>query len=432
MIRSITIGVPVYSQPKAALAGRLEQFQRQARELSEATGLSPRTVRLTLAPPQLDAEAAPGALRSIVDTTRELADAAGARWTCLPLDLFAERGRAALLDEAQALVVRDTRLFLNLIVADTQAISMDAASAAARFVLKLARRSANGIDNFRVGVSAACPVGLPFFPFSRHEGDELAFSLAMETTPTALAIARQARKEQVALSVFQDRLIEALAADMARVDGYGRELAARTGFLYRGLDGSLAPFPDGETSVATLVELLGPSPVGAHGTIFITSVLTEALKTAALRAGAKTVGFNGVMYSVLEDNGLTGANNLRSLSLEKLALMSTVCGCGIDMVPVPATMFAEDLAALMLDIATLAVRLRKPLGVRVLPIPNKAVNEYTELNLDFLCDSRVMDPGISASKPMLHDPVWRYAADRASEPAAAKPHAPDTPPPPKD
>ena len=53
-------------------------------------------------------------------------------------------------------------------------------------------------------------------------------------------------------------------------------------------------------------------------------------------------------------------------------------------------MFAEDLAGLVLDIATLAVRLRKPLGVRVLPVPNKAVNEYTELNLDFLCDSRVM------------------------------------------
>ena len=107
------------------------------------------------------------------------------------------------------------------------------------------------------------------------------------------------------------------------------------------------------------------------------------------------------MYSVLEDNGLTDANNLRSLSLEKLALLSTVCGCGIDMVPVPGTMFAEDLTGLVLDIATLAVRLKKPLGLRVLPVPNKAVNEYTELNLDFLCDSRVMDPGISASKPML-------------------------------
>jgi hypothetical protein len=69
---------------------------------------------------------------------------------------------------------------------------------------------------------------------------------------------------------------------------------------------------------------------------------------------------------------------------------------------------------LVLDIAALAIRLRKPLGVRLLPIPNKAVNEYTQLNLDFLCDSRVMDPGISTSRPILSDPLWRYGNSRES------------------
>lgn len=412
MIRSITIGVPIQSRPMPELAERLTQFRRQAQALTTAAGLPPRTLRLTLPPPLVDAEGSPGMLRSLVESTHALADAAGARWTCLPLDLSIERGRTALLEEAQALVVRDERLFLNLMVADTQTIHIDAAAAAARFVLKLARRSANGIDNFRVGLSAACPAGLPFFPFSRHDGEQLAFSVAMETTPVALELARCARKDGWSLTAFQDRLIEALARDMARIDALGRELSAASGFEYRGLDGSLAPFPDGQTSVGKLVELLGPSPVGAQGSVFITSILTEAIKTAGARAGARLVGFNGVMYSVLEDNGLTDANNLRSLSLEKLALLSTVCGCGIDMVPVPGTMFAEDLTGLVLDIATLAVRLRKPLGVRVLPVPNKAVNEYTELNLDFLCDSRVMDPGISCSKPMLPDATWRYAADR--------------------
>jgi uncharacterized protein (UPF0210 family) len=414
MIRSITVGVPVYSQSKSQLADRLAHFRSESTRLCAAAGMPPRTMRLTLPPPQIDAEASPGALRSIIDSTRDLADAAGARWYCLPLDLYEDRGRSALLEEAQAMVVRDARLFLNLIVAKPDSISMQAAQAAGRFVLQLARRSNNGIDNFRVGISAACPAGTPFFPFSRHEGEQLAFSLAMETTPTALAIARTARASGASLSDFQDRLIAALAADMARVNALGVQLAEATGFEYRGLDGSLAPFPDGETSVATLIELLGPSPVGAHGSVFITSVLTEAIKTAAARAGAKMVGFNGVMYSVLEDEGLANANNLRALSLEKLALLSTVCGCGIDMVPVPGTMFAEDLTGLVLDIATLAVRLKKPLGVRVLPIPNRAVNEYTELNLDFLCDSRVMDPGLSGSKPMLSDPVWRYAADRVT------------------
>ncbi|HNT39648.1 MAG TPA: DUF711 family protein [Rubrivivax sp.] len=412
MIRSITIGVPLQARPAGELMQRLGRFRQLVQDRTCERGLTPRTVRLTLPPPCMDADSEPGVLRALVESTHALADAAGARWTCLPLDLSVERAREALLEEAQALVVRDQRLFVNLMIADAQSIHVDAAAAAAGFVLRLGRRSVNGIDNFRVGLSAACPAGLPFFPFSRHEGEDLAFSIAMETTATALEFARRARQEKWKLVEFQERLIEAFARDMARVDALGCELEEISGLSYRGLDGSLAPFPDGKTSVAHLVELLGPTPVGAHGSVFITSVLTEAIKVAGGRAQARMVGFNGVMYSVLEDNGLTDANNLRSLSLEKLALLSTVCGCGIDMVPVPGTMFAEDLAGLVLDIATLAVRLRKPLGVRVLPVPRKAVNEYTELNLDFLCDSRVMDPGISASRPLLGGATWRYAGDR--------------------
>lgn len=412
MIRSITIGVPLEARPPSELLEGLSRFRGVVRQATVRRGLAPRTMRLTLAPPTFDAEEHPGRLRSLVESTHGLADAAGARWTCLPLDLSATRGRDALLEEAQALVVRDERLFLNLIVADSRTIHIDAAAAAARFVLKVGRRSANGIDNFRVGLSAACPAGLPFFPFSRHEGNAMAFSIAMETAPVALDLAQLARSEGWSLTAFQDRLIEAFARDMAVIDALGRELEAASGVDYRGLDGSLAPFPDGSTSIGRLVELLGPSPVGAHGSVFITSLLTEAIKLGGARAGARLVGFNGVMYSVLEDDGLAQANNLRAVSLEKLALLSTVCGCGIDMVPVPGTMFAEDLAGLVLDIATLAVRLRKPLGVRVLPIPNKVVNEYTELNLDFLCDSRLMDPGLSAGGSLLADTAWRYAADR--------------------
>lgn len=415
MIRSLTIGLPLFDRAKSEMAEQLGRLRVEAERLCSEQGVELRTVRLTLPPAKVDAETEPGVLRSIIETVRELADVAGARWYCLPIDLFVERGRQALLDEAQALVLRDNKLFLNLIVATHDAISMGGADAASRFVLGLSRRSNNGIDNFRVGVSAACPAGTPFFPFSRHDGYGLGFSLAMETTGIALSLAEEARRQRSSLEEFQDRLIAALAEEMAKIDAYGRALEERSGVAYRGLDGSFAPFPDGVTSVARLVELLGPTPVGSLGSIFVTSVLTDALKLAAKRAGARTVGFNGVMYSVLEDNGLTEANNLRALSLEKLAALSTVCGCGIDMVPVPATMFGEDLSALILDIAALAVRLKKPLGVRLLPIPNRAVNEYTQLNLDFLCDSRVMDPGISASKPIFSEPVWRYASDRMEE-----------------
>ena len=159
MIRSFTIGVPVYSRSTSEISEALSRFRGILDDHCTAQGLEPRTLRLTLPPPTIDAEGNPGMLRSIIDSVRGLADAAGARWYCMPLDLFADHGRKSLLDEAQSLVLRDDKLFLNLIVADEDAISMAGAEAAGRFVLNLARRSINGIDNFRVGISAACPAG---------------------------------------------------------------------------------------------------------------------------------------------------------------------------------------------------------------------------------------------------------------------------------
>jgi uncharacterized protein (UPF0210 family) len=96
------------------------------------------------------------------------------------------------------------------------------------------------------------------------------------------------------------------------------------------------------------------------------------------------------MYSLAEDDYLAQANSRRCLTLDALVALSAVCGCGLDMVPIPGTSFPEEVAALILDIAALSCTLRKPLGVRLLPIPNRAANEFTQFNLDFLCDTRII------------------------------------------
>jgi uncharacterized protein (UPF0210 family) len=67
-----------------------------------------------------------------------------------------------------------------------------------------------------------------------------------------------------------------------------------------------------------------------------------------------------------------------------------MCGCGIDMVPVPGSSFPEEIAALTMDMAGMSLALKKPLGVRVLPIPGGLANEHTKFNYDFLCDSRIV------------------------------------------
>ena len=70
------------------------------------------------------------------------------------------------------------------------------------------------------------------------------------------------------------------------------------------------------------------------------------------------MGFNGVMYSVLEDDYLALAVKNKKLSIDSLLLYSTVCGCGIDMVPVPGNIFLEEISSLIIDTAALSIALR--------------------------------------------------------------------------
>jgi len=46
----------------------------------------------------------------------------------------------------------------------------------------------------------------------------------------------------------------------------------------------------------------------------------------------------------------------------------------------------EEIAAMIMDVSSLAITLNKPLGVRILPIPGKKGNELTGFNYDFLVD----------------------------------------------
>ena len=57
----------------------------------------------------------------------------------------------------------------------------------------------------------------------------------------------------------------------------------------------------------------------------------------------------------------------KKLSIDSLLLYSTVCGCGIDMVPVPGNIFLEEISSLIIDmLLTLSIALKKPLGARIL------------------------------------------------------------------
>jgi hypothetical protein len=408
MIRAVTLGVPVAAISITEIDETIRRFQSASQELISERQWPARTARISLPPLREEHEEQAFALPSFLASISRIADAHGIRWFCLPIDLLSGAQTKQRLSMALESLLRERKLFLNLMVADEQTIGIEAATDAAKFILNASRKSNNGFDNFRVGASCNCPSNAPFFPFSRHEGNDFRFSLALETTSLALEASELVKNGEIGVAEFSELFVDALNRRLKEIDEFARELEERSGVTYVGLDASLAPFPDGATSVGRLLENLGASPAGSHGTLFLTSVLTDAIRSALRKSGVLSTGFNGVMYSVLEDDYLAKANNRRNISINSLQAYSTLCGCGLDMIPIPGTAFCEDIAAIILDTASLAVRLKKPLGVRLLPIPNKVVNEFTEFNLDFLCDSRVMSISAGDTKLNPGERLWRY------------------------
>ena len=119
------------------------------------------------------------------------------------------------------------------------------------------------------------------------------------------------------------------------------------------------------------------------------------------------------MFSVLEDPRL-GAVSAEpgNMTIDSLLAYSTMCGCGIDMVPVPGNIAVAEIASLMLDVAAVALKLNKPLGIRLLPVPGRSAGEMTTFNHDFLHNTKVQNIRYSGCPALLSDAARRFATGR--------------------
>ena len=98
------------------------------------------------------------------------------------------------------------------------------------------------------------------------------------------------------------------------------------------------------------------------------------------------------MLPVCEDARLAELTESSShpLRLADLLSISSVCGVGIDTVPLPGDVKEEDLAALMLDVAGLADRWQKPLSCRVFPLPGKKFGEKTTFDFPHMINAALL------------------------------------------
>lgn len=402
-VRSITVFVP-----DGAPAERLPAagaFLANARRAAARHGLDVQTVRAALrSPHQVVADLA--ALAGAAPALAALAAASGIDY--LSLGSVDPAGLEPAGQEAIAAALAHDRLFLAAPIAGrATGVSFEGAGQAASLIRRLSTVEANGFANLRFSVLANCPPGVPFFP-AAHAGGPAGFAIAWQAADLAVkafSAARDAADAVARLQAAMERVgrdVEALAAEVETPE-----------CPYLGSDCSLAPFPESAASIGHAVEALGVPWFGAHGTLTVAALVTEATRRARLRR----TGFSGLMLAVLEDNVLAARAAEGRVGLTDLLLYSAVCGTGLDVCPLPGDVSAGALTAVLLDVATLAVVLDKPLTARLMPVPGAAAGDPTEFDFPFFAPSRIMDvagPGLTGALAASRGAILAEPVDRHS------------------
>ena len=181
-------------------------------------------------------------------------------------------------------------------------------------------------------------------------------------------------------------VIKKTAFKITRLGGLvAREAAKRLGAEEGIVDLSLAPTPKIGDSVAHILEAMGLSSVGAHGTTCALAILNDAVKKGGVMASGRVGGLSGAFIPVSEDAGMINAVRRGSLSIEKLEAMTAVCSVGLDMIAVAGDTPASTISAIIADECAIGMVNNKTTAVRIIPAAGKKVGD--EVNFGGLLGS---------------------------------------------
>jgi uncharacterized protein (UPF0210 family) len=267
----------------------------------------------------------------------------------------------------------------SMIVASPElGIDHDSIAVSAKIMSAISRSTQGGEGNFRFTANAFCPPGSPYFPAAYYNSD--AFSIGLESADLLYETFRQASGIKDATRLLKQNMEMALQPIALQAE----KISGQTSRPYLGIDTSPAPLLD--ISIGRAIETLSGVPFGSASTLSACAAITDVLKNLDLRS----CGYSGLMLPILEDTTLAARAMEGRYSISDLLLFSSVCGTGLDVVPLAGDISNKELVALISDVAALAKRYSKPLSARLFPVPGKKVGDIVTFNNPYLTDSVVM------------------------------------------
>ena len=269
-------------------------------------------------------------------------------------------------------------------------LDMESAACLADAILEIADKTPGGEGNFQFCASFNVGAGIPFFPAAYHAGEAPSFAIGCETSAIlADALPKAIAERPGDLRGAKERLTAEFERQMAPLHAFATGLSERHGIAYDGIDASIAPLGTAPPLTASFESLNIFDRFGDSGTLAASALVTSAVK--AIGNGIKLCGYTGLMLPPCEDAGLAQRGTEKTYRIHDLLAYSSVCGLGLDTVPIPGDVSSARLTALLLDVGALAFRLNKPLTCRIFPVPGKKAGMMTSFANPYLCDTAIFE-----------------------------------------
>jgi uncharacterized protein (UPF0210 family) len=263
----------------------------------------------------------------------------------------------------------------SAIIADDDGIHWKTIRESAKLVRYVAAHSVHSQGTFLFAATAMLkPLG-PFYPGAYHTGAGKQFSLGFEGAGVV---------QQVFGTTHGD--FDSSVAELTRQltiharvgEEVGNAVAASSGWEFAGVDPTPAPMAD--ASIGDAIERYTGATFGSSGTMTAALAITTAVKSVKVRQ----VGYSGLMLPVMEDKRLAQRWAENAYEIDSLLAYSSVCGTGLDTVPLPGDVSEDRLVKIFSDVAALAWKWHKPLTARLQPVADKRAGDKTDFDSQYL------------------------------------------------
>ena len=257
-------------------------------------------------------------------------------------------------------------------------INMDAVKLVGEIIKETAEITPEGFGCAKVVIFCNAVEDNPFMAGAFHGSGEADAVINVGVSGPGVVKAALENHEAETLTEIAE-IVKKTAFKITRVgELIGQKASQMLGIPFGILDLSLAPTPAVGDSVARILEEMGLSVTGTHGTTAALALLNDAVKKGGMMASSAVGGLSGAFIPVSEDEGMIEAAANGVLTLDKLEAMTAVCSVGLDMIAVPGDTTASTISGIIADEAAIGMINTKTTAVRIIPVPGGKVGDSVE------------------------------------------------------